>query len=279
MQDFAIYIQQVLNSYFLLIIGKIPAFVATLLFLWLGLAIIKHLQKFIDGRLKHLPLDPSLHGIVKKSIIWTLKILLFISIAGLLGVQTTSFITALGATGVAIGLALQGSLSNIAGSFLILFFRPFRVGDYIKAQGQEGTVQEISFFTTQLETLDHRNIYIPNGPLANGSIENLTENPIRRVEISVGIGYQENIAKSRNVLLQMPLLKKFQQADAPEPRVVVLKLAESSIDLSLQFWVATPNYWDAFYAVNEAVKETLEKENIEIPFPQRVVQIKNSSTP
>jgi small conductance mechanosensitive channel len=258
------------SQFFLNFIGKIPALVIALVVLWIGLKVIKHLKAFIHRQLMQYQMDPSIRPIIAKLTTGSLKIILFLTCAGIAGVQTTSFITALGAAGVTVGLALQGSLSNIAGSFLILFFRPFKVGDYIKAQGNEGSVMEISFFTTKLRTFDFQIIYLPNGALANGPIINLTEESVRRVDIKATIAYENSIELAKQVLLKLALSYAGRSANM-EPKVLLTNYGDSAIELTLQLWCPSENYHDAYQFIFAQIKDAFDKENLYIPYPQQVV--------
>jgi len=179
-------------------------------------------------------------------------------------------VAVVGAAGLAVGLALQGSLSNFAGGVLILVFKPFKVGDYIEAQGVSGTVKEITIFTTKINTFGNQSAVIPNGDLSNHTIINYNSEPIRRDKVEVGIGYSSNIKKAKEILLTLcaqdeRILKE------PEPVVYVANLGDSSVDLSLRFWAKNEDFWAAHFDMIENLKGEFDKAGIEIPFPQRVV--------
>lgn len=200
------------------------------------------------------------------------KALLLISVASMVGIETTSFIAVLGAAGLAIGLALQGSLANFAGGILILLFKPFKAGDFIEAQGHAGSVEEIQIFTTMLRTPDNKTIIIPNGALANGSMINYSTQSTRRVDFLFGISYDDNIDTAREVLNRIIDADSRIHRD-PEPQIVVSALADSSVNITVRVWVDSANYWDVFFTTTEAAKKAFDQAGISIPFPQRHVHI------
>jgi len=201
-----------------------------------------------------------------------LKALLFISVAQMVGIETTSFIAILAAAGLAIGLALQGSLANFAGGVLILMFRPYKVGDFVDAQGVTGTVDEIQIFNTVIKTGDNKRIIVPNGAISNGIITNFSAEATRRVDFIFGIGYDDDIAQAKSTLKRI-----FAEDDRvftdPEPLVVVSELADSSVNFTCRVWVNAADYWGVFFDTTEKVKLVFDKENISIPYPQSDVHI------
>lgn len=216
--------------------------------------------------------DKALQGFISTLANIILKVLLFISVASMIGVETTSFVAAIGAAGLAIGLALQGSLANFAGGVLILLFRPFRIGDWIEAQGVSGTVDNIQIFHTVLRTGDNKTVIVPNGNLSNGIITNYNRQPTRKVVFDVGVDYEADLQKARNVLLDLanndPRVHK-----EPAPQAVVATLGDSAITVSLRVWVNTADYWDVMFMLNEQARDRLKSEGIDIPFPQRVIRV------
>ena len=215
--------------------------------------------------------DLALQGFISSLVNIILKVLLVVSVASMIGIQTTSFVAAIGAAGLAIGLALQGSLANFAGGVLILLFRPFKIGDWIEAQSVSGTVDSIQIFHTVLRTGDNKTVIVPNGNLSNGIITNYNRQPTRKVVFDVGVDYEADLQKVREVLLALaddPRVLK-----APAPVVVVSTLGESAITLSLRVWVDTPNYWDVLFMFNEFARDRLKAEGVDIPFPQRVIRV------
>ena len=221
--------------------------------------------------------DPALQGFIGSLANIILKVLLVISVASMIGVETTSFIAAIGAAGLAIGLALQGSLANFAGGVLILLFRPLRIGDWIEAQGVSGTVDSIQIFHTVLRTGDNKTVIIPNGNLSNGIITNYNRQPTRKVVFDVGVDYDADLQAAREVLLELAQDERVHKD--PAPAVVVSMLGDSAITVSLRLWVDTPNYWDVMFMLNEQTRDRLKARGIGIPFPQRVVHMLQESKP
>ncbi|MBN2992087.1 mechanosensitive ion channel [Pseudomonas cedrina subsp. fulgida] len=200
-----------------------------------------------------------------------LKVMLIVSVASMIGVATTSFVAAIGAATLAIGLALQGSLANFAGGVLILLFRPFRIGDWIEAQGTSGTVDSIQIFHTVLRTGDNKTVIVPNGILSNGIITNTNRQPTRKVVFDVGVDYEADLQKAREVLLE--LAKDPRVLADPEAVAVVSTLGDSSITVSLRCWTKTADYWDVVFMFNELARDRLKAAGIDIPFPQRVIRV------
>ena len=189
-----------------------------------------------------------------------------------LGVQTTSFIAVIGAAGLAIGLALQGSLANLAAGVLIIFFRPYKVGDYIEGGGVAGTVEEVQIFTSVLKTPDNKTIIVPNGQIMGGTITNYSARPERRVDLVVGVGYDADLDKTRQVLTDI-LDNDERVLKEPAPLIGVVELADSSVNFVVRPWVKTADYWSVYFDLNERIKKRFDAEGITIPFPQRDVHI------
>jgi len=215
--------------------------------------------------------DLALQGFISTLANIILKILLFVSVASLIGIETTSFVAAIGAAVLAIGLAMQGRLANFAGGVLILMFRPFRIGDWIEAQGVSGTVDSIQIFHTVLRTGDNKTVIMPNGSLSNGIITNTNRQPTRKVVFDVGVDYEADLQKARNVLLELAQDPRV-LAD-PAPQAVISTLGDSSITVSLRIWTKTSDYWDVMFMLNEHARDRLKAEGIDIPFPQRVIRV------
>tara|TARA_R110002124_G_scaffold131910_1_gene294286 strand:+ start:7717 stop:8550 length:834 start_codon:yes stop_codon:yes gene_type:complete len=251
-----------------------PSLVAAIIVTVVGLWIIRVINKLVRKFFDHKDYDVTLEKFLGDLINWTLKVILFVLVITQLGVESASLIAIIGAAGLAIGLALQGSLANFAGGVLILLFKPFKVGDFIKAQGIEGTVKEISIFTTKLLTFGNQQAIIPNGKLSNESIINFTVEGVRREAWTVGISYDSDIKKAKDILVELLneqelILKE----EGRMPMVVVTELADSSVNLSVRFWAKVEDFWDIkFYTVEEA-KKRLEAAGISIPFPQRDVHL------
>jgi small conductance mechanosensitive channel len=237
----------------------------------IGWWLINKLVGKVGTALNRRQVDASLHGFIESLASIILKVLLLISVASMIGVETTSFIAVIGAAGLAIGLALQGSLGNFAGGVLILIFRPIRVGEWIEAQGVSGTVHSIQIFHTVLKSADNKTIVVPNGSLSNGHITNYSREPRRRADISIGIDYSADIKLARKILLEIAADERVLRD--PEPVVHVVGLADSSVNLSLRVWVATGDFWPVTFGFTELVKERFDAAGIGIPFPQRTVHL------
>ena len=242
--------------------------VSAILTLLIGLWVINWLNRGIYSLMVRKDVDISLRPFLKNLIAIMLRILLIILVIAQLGVEMTSFIAILGSAGLAIGLALQGSLSNFAGGVLILTIKPFRVGDYIEAQGQAGTVDIINIFNTVIKTPDNKTIFIPNGPLANSVVVNYTVEKTRRVELNYAVSVNNDIGKVRRLL--QDLIKSDERVlPDPEPMIVVTNFAEHSLTLSVRVWVNKENFWSLFWDMNERAKDMFEREGILMPVPRR----------
>jgi small conductance mechanosensitive channel len=252
--------------------GKLTLALLTLLVgWWLINVLTRKVRMLLDTR----NVDRALHSFIGSLSGIALKVLLLVSVASMIGVETTSFIAVIGAAGLAIGLALQGSLANFAGGVLIIMFRPFRAGDWIEAQGVSGTVDSIHIFHTTLKTADNKVVIVPNGSLSNDHITNYSTEPKRRAEIKVGIDYSSDIKKAREVLLK--IAEDPRVLTEPAPVVYVVGLGDSSVDLSLRVWVATADFWPVTFEFTELAKERFDEAGIGIPFPQRVVHLVQAS--
>ncbi|MDJ0646672.1 MAG: mechanosensitive ion channel [Flavobacteriaceae bacterium] len=238
--------------------------------IWIiGSWIIKRITKITKSVMMKRDYDESLQKFLANLVSWALKVLLIVVILSKLGVETTSFAAILAAAGLAIGMALQGSLANFAGGVLIMIFKPFKIGDYIGAQGEEGIVKEIEIFTTKLNTLDNKEIIIPNGVLSNGNIINYSSENVRRVDLPIGVSYDADIKQTKAILGKVltghpKILKE------PAPAVVLTGLGESSVDYSVRTWVKPEDYWEVYSANYENIKNELDKAGIEIPYPHAV---------
>lgn len=244
----------------------------SLVFLAIGLKVISVLRSILRKALERSALDIGvvqfLDALVK---IGAYAILVMIMLDRF-GIQTTSFVALLGSAGVAIGLSLQGSLGNFAGGILILMLKPFKVEDFIEAGGYTGTVSEISLFATTLHTADNRNVVIPNGSLANGNIVNYSANETRRVDMTVGVAYGTDLKKARQVIKEI-LEEDERILKDPEYTVAVDDLADSSITILVRPWVKSEDYWSVKWDTMEKIYDCLNRENIEIPFPQMTVHL------
>ncbi|MBK5513560.1 mechanosensitive ion channel family protein [Pseudomonas sp. TH15] len=241
----------------------------------IGWWLINKLTQKLGGLLALRNADLALQGFISSLANIILKVLLIVSVASMIGVETTSFVAAIGAAGLAIGLALQGSLANFAGGVLILLFRPFRIGDWIEAQGTAGTVDSIQIFHTILRTGDNKTVIVPNGVLSNGIITNTNRQPTRKVVFDVGVDYEADLQKAREVLLE--LAKDERIMTEPAPQAVISTLGDSSITVSLRVWVKTADYWDVMFLFNEQSRNRLKAAGINIPLPQRVIRVVQES--
>lgn len=245
---------------------------ATIIFV-VGWTVIKLIKKLIMRIMVKREMEPTLSKFLADILIWTLKILLFVTVISRLGVENSSFVAIIGAAGLAVGLSLQGSLSNFAGGVLIIMFKPFKVGDFIEAQGVMGTVKQIQIFVTQLSTVDNQIIFVPNGVLSNGTIINYTYATTRRADLTIGISYSSNIKRAKEIAMEVmekhPMVLK-----DPAPIVLVKDLAESSINLAVRPWAELPDFIDMRSDILEQIKNEFDANGITIPFPQRDIHIK-----
>lgn len=238
-----------------------------LIILFVGLKLIKWLIKRLVQRLDKSKIEPSLKSFLVPLISITLKFALILTIARMLSVEVTSFIALLGTAGFAIGLALQGSLSNFAGGVLILLLKPFKVGDYIEAQGFSGTVKDIQIFYTVLITPDNKKIVIPNSGLSNASLINYSAYSTRRLEFKISCSYDNDVIKVKEVLQQF--IKSYELIlEDPQPTIYLTEYGNSSITFMIRGWVKSDDYWDAYYDLMLRVKGEFDKHNISIPYPQ-----------
>jgi len=198
--------------------------------------------------------------------------MLLVSVVGMVGLEVTSFIAIIGAAGLAIGLALQGTLQNFAGGVIILLLKPFKVGDFIDGAGHSGTVKEIQIFNTFMKTGDNKTIIIPNGQLANSSVTNYSTEPTRRVDWTFGIGYGDNTSEARTVLLDLIKADSRIKSD-PEPFIAVSELADSSVNFVVRVWVDSADFWGVFFEMNEKVYNTFSEKGLNIPYPQMDVHV------
>lgn len=247
-----------------------PVLLKSIILLLVGRYVISLIMKIFGNTLVKYEIEPSLATFFKSFLNALLWVLLIISVATTLGMEMTSFVAILGAAGLAIGLALQGSLANFAGGVLILVFKPFRIGDTVEAQGTLGSVESIDILYTKIRNFDNKVVTVPNGALANNSITNYSQKPTRRVEINVGVAYGTDLKKTRNVILDVLKLDERIHLD-PEPIVKFVNFGDSSLDLTIRVWTDAANLWPVYWDNMEAIKETLEEHEIEIPFPQRTL--------
>ncbi len=252
-----------------LLIDYSPKAITALAILIVGIIAINLTTKALRVILKKRNVDDTVRKFLGNLVNWGLKAFLFVIVISKLGVATTSFAAVIAAAGLAIGLALQGSLSNFAGGTLIMLFKPFKIGDLIEAQEQIGVVKEIEIFTTKLVGLSNKEIIIPNGVLSNGNIINYSTEGTRRVDLTFGVSYDADIKQTKNVLMTV-LTSHPKVLKNPAPTVNVSELADSSINFAVRPWCTTDDYWDVYFDITENVKEALDKAEIEIPYPHMV---------
>lgn len=234
--------------------------------------IIKALVNGIGKAMNKSKVDITLQPFLKSIISSLLKVMLVISVLGMLGIEMTSFIAILGAAGLAVGMALSGTLQNFAGGVMILIFKPFKAGDVIEAQGFIGSVKEIQIFNTILKTPDNKTIIIPNGGLSTGAMTNFSTEEKRRVDWTIGIGYGDDVDKAKQVI------RNLCDADSrilkdPEVFIAVSELADSSVNFTVRAWVNAADYWGVYFSMNENVYKTFPQEGLNIPYPQMDVHM------
>lgn len=250
-----------------------PKVLLALLTLIIGFWIIKWISKVFLKVMNKREVDASLKSFLKSMVSILLKIMLVISVAGMVGIETTSFIAVLGAAGLAVGLALSGTLQNFAGGIMILLFKPFKVGDFIDAQGYMGSVREIQIFNTIMKTPDNKTIIIPNGQLANGAMVNFSTEEKRRVDMTFGISYDDDIDKARSIIDGLIKVDSRVLNDPAEPFIAVSELGDSSVNFAVRVWANASDYWGIFFDMQEKVKKAFDKEGISIPYPQTDVHL------
>jgi small conductance mechanosensitive channel len=248
----------------------IPSILYAILFYFIGRLIIIRVLKGLRNYLNKREDSPTLGEFVYSFSKVVFYITLFVGVATIIGIPISSFLAIFGAAGLAIGLALQGSLSNFAGGLLILAFKPFRVGDVIVGQGHMGTISKIQILYTHLITFDNREVIIPNGNLANSDIINMSTQETRRTEITVGVAYGTNIKQAKEIILNI-LVNDPRVLVEPEPFVALNNFGDSSLDLVIRAWANASDLWPVYFDTMESINIEFEKNNIEIPFPQRVM--------
>jgi len=246
--------------------------VVAIILLIIGFWIINRFTRFLNRIMLKREVDDSLRPFLVKILNISLKVIVLIPVISILGIATSSFLALLGSAGLAIGLALQGSLANFAGGVIILTLKPFSKGHFIKAQGEMGTVDKINIFSTVLKTPDNQTVYIPNGQLAGSTIVNFSEEETRRLVIDASIGYEDDIGKAKKVISDIIVADR-RILTEPAPQVVVLSMADSAVIISLRVWVKTSEYWDIYFGLQEKIKLTFDKEDITIPFPQTTLNL------
>jgi len=238
----------------------------------IGIMIAKRISKMVRKLLTKKDYDSSLQGFLASLVSISLKVLVVLTALSQLGIQMTSFVALIAAAGLAIGMAFSGTLGNFAGGIMILIFRPYKIGDYIVAQGEEGSVQEIQIFNTILLTLDQKKVFLPNGPVASGTITNITHQKTRRVDFTVGIAYGDNYDDAKAIL------QKFVDEDDKIIKdgnnfIGLVELGDSSVNLTVRVWCTLDNYWDVYFKMNERIYKEFSQAGLHIPFPQMDVHV------
>lgn len=255
-----------------LVMAYMPKLALALVTFFVGMLLIKAVMGGFKKGMKAKKVDETLQDFLLKMVGFIFKALLLISVASMVGIATSSFVAMLGAAGLAIGLALQGSLSNFAGGVLILFFKPFVVGDVIEVHGQLGTVHKIQIFNTILLTLDNKKVIIPNAILSNDVVTNLFVEETRRVDMKFGISYGDDVRVAKDIFSDL-LATDERVLKSPAAEVYVAEHGDSSVNFIVRGWVKSEHYWPVYFDMHERVKLTLDEKGISIPFPQRDVHI------
>lgn len=253
-----------------------PRLLLAIITLIIGLWIIKAFTRGVKRMMDKREMDETLKPFMVSLLSALLKVMLLISVIGMVGVEMTSFIAVLGAAGLAIGMALSGTLQNFAGGVIILIFKPFKVGDFLEAQGYMGVVREIQIFNTILLSPDNKTIILPNGGLSAASMVNFSTQETRRVDMTFGIGYSDDIDKAKEVMMALMADNPKILRD-PAPFVAVSELADSSVNFAVRAWVKSADYWDIYFYMHEMVKKEFDKQKIGIPFPQQDIHVYNQN--
>ena len=264
------YVQELINKGIDLGVEAGKSIIIAIIIYFVGKGLISLINRMLVGMMVRKNIDPAIQSFTKSLVNILLMVLLVISVVSALGVNTTSFAALLASAGVAVGMALSGNLQNLAGGIVILLFRPFRVGDYIEAQGTGGTVTEIQIFHTILTTADNKKIYLPNGALSSGNITNYSKEPLRRVDFTVGVEYGEDIDKVRKALSDILSMDE-RVLQEPAPVIVLGSLADSSVNMSVRVWVKSENYWSVYFETNEKIYNEFNRLGINIPYPQLTI--------
>jgi small conductance mechanosensitive channel len=237
-----------------------------------GKMIAKWLSKTVEKMLQKKEMDIAIQHFVSALVYYAGLVFVIIAALGQLGIHTASFVAVIGAAGLAVGLALQGSLANFAAGVLILIFKPYRVGDFVEVAGVSGSVSKVLVFTTELNTGDNKRVIIPNGQAMGGTITNYSTNDTRRVDLVMGIGYEDDIDKARKVLEEVVAADERILKD-PAPTIAVVELADSSVNFVVRPWVNKADYWGVYFDLTEGVKKRFDQEGISIPYPQSDVHM------
>jgi len=270
MEEYLIQFEEILIKF-------IPRLIGAILVLLIGLWIIRIIMKTIKRTFEKKKVDASLVPFLTTLISIVLKITLFISVIAMVGIKATSFLAIIGSAGLAIGLALQGTLQNFAGGVVLLILRPFKVGDVVDVQGFLGIIQEIRMFHTIIHTFDKKVVYLPNGAVANSNMTNLSQQEDRRNEWTFGIAYGDNVKKAKEIIKKL-IDEDDRILTDPEPFIALHSLGDSSVNIVVRTWSKAENLWPVYFDMNEKVYNTFAEEGINIPFPQMDVHLKNKTS-
>ncbi len=270
-------IEKIIDTITLLVTEYSVKFIMAILILIIGKWLAGKVSKMVAKLLEKNKIDVTLIKFFDNIIYYTLMIVIIIAAAGQLGINTTSFLTIVGAAGLAIGLALKDSLSNFASGVMLIMFRPFKVGDVVDIAGTFGKVANIALFNTTMNTPDNKRVIVPNSSITSSVITNITANDTRRVDLVIGIGYDDDIKKAKQILTTI-IQEEKRALEDPKPTIAVLELADSSVNFAVRPWVKTDDYWDVYFDLTEKIKIILDQEGISIPYPQRDVHIYNQQT-
>lgn len=261
------------------LLANVPRIIIAFVLLWVGFRLVNYLTRMVRKIMQAREMDKSLQDFLGSLIGIILKVLIIMSVMQMIGVAVTSFIAILGAAGLAIGMALQGTLQNFAGGVIILLLKPFKVGDFIEQGSISGTVTSIQIFNTVLSTPDNKVVIVPNSQLATNSLINYTKSEVRRVDVSVGIRYDESINKVRKLLLDLASAYPEVLKEPAVPVVHVTSMGESSVNLQLRLWAKTEDYWPLYFSLNQAVLDEFSKQDIKTPFNQLSVRFEEGVSP
>ena len=248
-----------------------------LVIFFVGRMVVNWIVRVTERYLRKRAMDELIIRFATNILAWTLLFLVIIAALSQLGIDTTAFIALLGAAGLAVGLALQDSMKNFASGVLLIIFRPFTTGHFIEAAGTSGSVESITLFTSTLRTPDNRSVIVPNGEIYSNTITNYSALPTRRVDMTFGIGYDDDLRKAKELLHQIIAAEPRILAD-PAPLIAVSELGESSVNFAVRPWVQTADYWDVFFAITEQVKLAFDDHGISIPYPQMDVHVQTGAT-
>lgn len=269
--------QQIIEAVSVLTAEYLPRLVLAIIILLAGLVVTRVACKLTRKTMERRHIDESVAGFMVSLLRAALTVVIIISAAGTIGIQMTSFVAIVGAAGLAVALAFQGSLSNFAGGVLILLFRPFKVGDFIETGSIMGTVVEIQILYTIMDTFDNKRVVVPNGGLANTAVTNYSVNPTRRLDLTFGISYESSIHEAKRIIGEVIERSELTLAE-PEPMIGVMSHGDSSINIAVRVWVNRADFFPAMFELNESVKNEFDNAGIVIPFPQRDVHLYQQST-